>query len=55
MCIDAIEVCFGIANGQISSIFFFFFFGVVGCGKDVYLMPPGCPTDIGLHLGKASL
>ena len=28
--------------------------GVVGCGEGVmYLMSPGCPTDIGLQLGKA--
>ena len=28
--------------------------GVVGwCEDVVYLMSPGCPTDIGLELGKA--
>ena len=28
--------------------------GVVGCGESVvYLVSQGCPTDIGLHLGKA--
>ena len=29
--------------------------GVVGCGEGVaYLTSPGCPTDNGLQLGKAS-
>ena len=33
---------------------FKFGMGVVGCGKGVmYLASPGCPTDIGLQLGKA--
>ena len=32
----------------------FLFVGVVGCGEGVvYLASPGCPTDIGLQLGKA--